>query len=496
MDVIVTKTNPKLFDKEVLKIQNALADAFPWLDHCFGICETLTDIKDGRKFTSANWYDGKGQYTQIMPCEELGNFSFFTLRDPQEMGRNNNLVKSPFSLIIWYDTRKVSLPSDERNTEEIKGQILGVLNQLRFPTLQINRIYEKPQNVFADFSYEHTNNQFLMSPFAGLRIDGTIEARIPCFVPEPLHPYDSLERLRHYLYRVVFSKLPEDNGSNYVPNGGCSAFVEDGKLYRNLDFHYNETATFIVKTRDFEGCSFITGLNAGDIKDSLVAQLPYRMVDGVNKHGIKVSTHVLFNDWGWTGAGRKDIHITRLPFLALMNVKSMATIEQDFGDILDNVHTSDDMGGYLLQILITDGTTSYALLPPTSEGESYVLQNITTVPKLTNFRWVESDSVERIDLQDRPTGVERFNAMPCPLEDLRFTKCYEQPTRLSEFIGIRETTKDSTDEKLTEIYNVARDLYLRRTRDGQTWQTVHSVIYGNKMEELYIQENWEDNCLE
>lgn len=180
MDVVVTKTNPKLFDKEVLKIQNALADAFPWLDHCFGICETLTDIKDGRKFTSANWYNGRGQYTQIMPCEELGNFSFFTLRDPQEMGKGSNLIKSPFSLIIWYDTRKVSLPSDERNTEEIKGQILGVLNQLRFPTLQINRIYEKPQNVFADFSYEHTDNQFLMSPFAGLRIDGMIEARIPC----------------------------------------------------------------------------------------------------------------------------------------------------------------------------------------------------------------------------------------------------------------------------------------------------------------------------
>lgn len=180
MDRVQHKTNPKLFDKEVLKIQEALADAFPWLDYSLGICETLTEVKKGRKYTTPNIYDGRGQYTQIMPCEELGNFSFFTLRDPQEMGRNNNLVKSPFSLIIWYDTRKVSLPSDERNTEEIKGQILGVLNQLRFPTLQINRIYEKPQNVFADFSYEHTDNQFLMSPFAGLRIDGIIEARIPC----------------------------------------------------------------------------------------------------------------------------------------------------------------------------------------------------------------------------------------------------------------------------------------------------------------------------
>lgn len=181
MDRVQHKTNPKLFDKEVLRIQEALADAFPWLDYSLGICETLTEVKKGRRFTSANLYDGHGQYTQIMPCEELGNFSFFVLRDPQEfVAKDRNLVKSPFSLIIWYDTRKVSLPSDERNTEEIKGQILSVLNSLRFPTFSITRIYEKPQNVFADFSYDHTENQYMMSPFAGLRIDGVMEARIPC----------------------------------------------------------------------------------------------------------------------------------------------------------------------------------------------------------------------------------------------------------------------------------------------------------------------------
>lgn len=180
MDRIVTRTNPKLFDKEVYKIQNALADALPWLDHVFGICESLTDIKEGRRFTSANLYRGRGKYEQIMPCAELGNFAFFTLRDPQEIGKNKMLIKSPFSLIVWYDTRKVSLPLDERNTEEIKGQILGVLTATRFSNMAITKIYEKPQNVFADYSYDHTDNQYLMSPYAGLRIDGYIEAYIPC----------------------------------------------------------------------------------------------------------------------------------------------------------------------------------------------------------------------------------------------------------------------------------------------------------------------------
>lgn len=181
MDRIVTKHNPKMFDKAVLPIQNALASAFPWLDHVIGICETLIDKKDNKPFKSANYYIGGGQYEQIMPCEELGNFSFFYLRDPQVFGaKDQNLVKSPFSLVIWYDLTNVLPEYDERNTEQIKGQIMGVLNSLRLPYMKITKIWEKPTNVFTDFSYDPTSNQFLMHPFTGLRIDGEMIARLDC----------------------------------------------------------------------------------------------------------------------------------------------------------------------------------------------------------------------------------------------------------------------------------------------------------------------------
>lgn len=181
MDRIVTKHNPKMFDKAVLPIQNALASAFPWLDHVIGICETLIDKKDNKPFKSANYYIGGGQYEQIMPCEELGNFSFFYLRDPQVFGaKDQNLVKSPFSLVIWYDLTNVLPEYDERNTEQIKGQIMGVLNSLRLPYLKITKIWEKPTNVFTDFSYDPASNQFLMHPFTGLRIDGEMIARLDC----------------------------------------------------------------------------------------------------------------------------------------------------------------------------------------------------------------------------------------------------------------------------------------------------------------------------
>lgn len=307
----------------------------------------------------------------------------------------------------------------------------------------------------------------------------------------------SLERVRPYLYKVTFDSVPDDNGLNEPVLSGCSSYVQDGKLYRNLDFNYDNAASFIVKTKDFEGMSFITGLEDSHLDPNKISQLPYRICDGVNNFGIKVSTHVLFDDWGWTGCGNKSVSLTKLPFLVLSKVKSMNTLAQDLNGVLTNLYASEGIKalGYLIQVLVTDGTTTCVLMPPISEGHSYIIQNISAHPKLSNFRWVDKATVTRSELQTRPTGVERYNMMPCALEDLRFTKAYEYPNRLSEFIGLRGTNKDSTDAELTPIYQDARTMYLDRKRDGNTWHTMHSVIYGDKMESLWVQENWNDNII-
>ena len=182
MDRVPIKTNPKMFDRVVIPMQRAFADAFPWLDHSIGICEHLTSTKEKKRYNFPALYIGGGQYEQIMPCEELGNFSFFYLRDPQTFGtRDRNLVRSPFSLVFWYNLTEVLPEGDERNREQIKGQIMGVLNRLHIANLEITRIYEKPDNVFGDFSYDQTDNRFLMHPFSGLRIDGYMTVRADCF---------------------------------------------------------------------------------------------------------------------------------------------------------------------------------------------------------------------------------------------------------------------------------------------------------------------------
>ena len=302
----------------------------------------------------------------------------------------------------------------------------------------------------------------------------------------------SLRRLDSYLYEITFDSLPEYVESNDFANFGCTSFIKDGKLYRNLDWYYGNTAEFIVRYKDIVGMSFINGLNDGAI-DSKVSQLPYKISDGNNKH-LMVSTHVLYNDFSYEGSGSKTENITKLPFLILTTMNSVATVSTEVQNLIDNIKIPAAMQdqGYLIQVLVTDGTTT-KLFTPTSDGYEYV--DISANPKLTNFKWLNKATLERndSDLQNRPTGVERWNLIEQDksLEELKFTLAYETPDRLSEFIGEDNTTKDSPDEELEAIYTIAHNAYLTRERDNTLWQTLHSVVYSSKsMEHLYVQEDY------
>ena len=182
MDRIPIKSNPRLFDKPFALIQSQIGEKIDWLDHVFGLCEKITVMENGRAFKSANVYVGGENYAQIMPCSELGNFCFFMLKDPQErVGANRNYIYSPFYAVFWYNVMEVSSSADDRNREAVKEEILQVLNTIRTPYIEWERLYERPENIFDDFTYDFTRNQYLMSPYAGIRVEGRIRAEIPCW---------------------------------------------------------------------------------------------------------------------------------------------------------------------------------------------------------------------------------------------------------------------------------------------------------------------------
>lgn len=323
---------------------------------------------------------------------------------------------------------------------------------------------------------------------------------IEIFAPGSTGDYLSLRRVDSYLYEATFDAIPEFNEcTDFIP-AGCSSFVRDGKLHRNLDWYYDNTADFIVRCKDFEGMAFIAGQEDGKLDFEVLGQLPYNVKDGVNKDGIMVCTHVVNNDWQWDGSGEKKYDIRYLPYYILTHLHEIDTIEGVLEAFLNNAFVNASMKeqGYLTQYLVTDGTTTYVISPPDTKNGVYSIRNASSNPKLTNFRWVEDATVDRADLQLHPNGVARWNLIDenTTLEDLKYTNAYQFDEWLDEFIGINETTKDSTDEELHAIWAVVRNMWLYRERDGQLWQTCYSVTYGpNGMEHLFAQENYEKDYI-
>lgn len=187
-DYLPIHTKPYLFDKVIHELQQALKNGLPWLDYSFGRVERLVKTVNDKRLYTPNIYKGNDQYEQLLPDDRLGCFSFFVLHEPQEIMNRMQLevrIKTPFSLIVWVDMRKVEkamqLP-DERNTEYIKEQVLSCIatSFLKKGSVSVARIYEKAENVFDGFSLDEVDNQFLMSPFAGFRFYGEMIVTNDC----------------------------------------------------------------------------------------------------------------------------------------------------------------------------------------------------------------------------------------------------------------------------------------------------------------------------
>lgn len=172
--------NPKLVDRTIGDIQDGLVTGLPWLNYAFGRSERLVKMIDDEKVFTPNIYKGGNEYVLLTPDSKVGNFSFFYLDDPQDLddeiipGTTGN-ISVDFSIIFWFDLRKIFNDANNRNTEDVKSQILKILNggfHLKSGRIKMNRVYETAENIYKGFSLDEVDNQFLMHPFYGFRFAG------------------------------------------------------------------------------------------------------------------------------------------------------------------------------------------------------------------------------------------------------------------------------------------------------------------------------------
>lgn len=186
IDRIPIIQNPVLLDRIIAHIQTGLAENLAWLDYAFGRAQRLVKIINGKRYYIPAVFAGGEEYLPVTPNSEFGCFSFFDVDDPQsyewipfQQGR----LEAGFALIVWVDMRLVTGEQGARNTEQLKAQVLRVLNgglRLTEGRLNVTRIYERAENIYKGYTLDEVDNQFLMQPYAGFRFEGTLQIDEPC----------------------------------------------------------------------------------------------------------------------------------------------------------------------------------------------------------------------------------------------------------------------------------------------------------------------------
>jgi hypothetical protein len=183
-----------MLDRVLARIQEGLV-SLPWIDAAFGRAQRLTRVAaNGRRIVTPNVFcggwngHGPNDYIEVSPDSKIGNFSFFEIEDPQtiDAGPWARSIRTPYSLIVWFDLTRVYGVETNRNTEFLKSQILHLLNgrygwHLSGGRVSVNRIYERAENIYRGYTITEIDNQFLMHPYGGFRMDGELYFDELCF---------------------------------------------------------------------------------------------------------------------------------------------------------------------------------------------------------------------------------------------------------------------------------------------------------------------------
>lgn len=176
-----------LADGAIYDIAQALSSNFGWLDSVFGRTERVCNVINGRKYYSPNYFINREEYIQVLPDDNKGNYCFFYLHDPQQSELNHAgrqiLYRTTFSLVVWLDFRSIYDYYGQRNSELVKQDILNFLNNkvfLKNGSFSIDRVYERAENVWTNYTIDETENQFMVSPFGGFRFEGELILKSNC----------------------------------------------------------------------------------------------------------------------------------------------------------------------------------------------------------------------------------------------------------------------------------------------------------------------------
>jgi len=177
-----------LVDKAIAALNERLA-GLPWLTKAYGQAQRLVgegQLNYPAVFTAGQ---GSGDYLSLLPdrhLASLGGYSFWDTKEPVTVSNwRNDLASLQFKagLVVWFDFRKV-YPADWKG-RTIWNVIQDVLNELKsgggMATFGEDlEFHYSGETIFPRYSHKEIDRQFLMKPYGGFRIDGTVHFTDNC----------------------------------------------------------------------------------------------------------------------------------------------------------------------------------------------------------------------------------------------------------------------------------------------------------------------------
>lgn len=175
----------KGIDIVIDKIKTAMA-TLSWIEMSYGRAYLLQEKRDGKVNKFPMVWD-KGEYQNVLdsvknPIDKFKGLSFVACRGPEKPDSTElggfDFKSRDISLICWINQSKIS-NNGEYIIAELQSEVEKVL---AIPEIQkITNIYdEKADDIFAGYTIDDVNLQYLTYPYGGLRFDFTVKYRETC----------------------------------------------------------------------------------------------------------------------------------------------------------------------------------------------------------------------------------------------------------------------------------------------------------------------------
>lgn len=178
---IPTIIDPKLLDLAFLEIQGKLVSKLSWLEHAFGKAQAIVSDNGGRTTYTPSVYTGDKEYLPVFPDDQVGNSSFFEVFASTELDHQAGFITeftADVGCIFWYDLRKVyPLDWEQRTNEHVKDEVLTAFKEMNLYScgLRVTNIWDKASQIYRGYTHPEIQDQFLMRPFGGFRVDMKIK---------------------------------------------------------------------------------------------------------------------------------------------------------------------------------------------------------------------------------------------------------------------------------------------------------------------------------